>query len=165
MNKKKLTLGLVFGILFVAYNLILFLVNPATNYFISFWLSFGFIVVSFIFLVFAYLFVSDDKRKHQVVGMPVGVMTTLYFAVEFVLGTILMCFNISFAASFIPQFVLFVLYLICFVPAILSENNYKEETATPTLKEMKDEIHNSVKTEMSVKENDDYKKPTETETK
>ena len=125
MNKKKLQTGLIFAILFVAYNILLFLLNK--NYEISFWISFGFIVASFVFTMVAFFFVADEKRKKQVVGMPVTVLTVMYFVVEFVLGTILMIFpSLSFAGVFVPQFILFVLFLLCFVPAMLSENNYKQ---------------------------------------
>ena len=137
MNKKKLQIGLIFAILFVAYNIVLFLLN--NNYQISFWISFGFIVVSFVLTMVAFFFVSDEKRKKQVVGMPVTVLTVMYFVVEFVLGTILMIFSsLSFAAVFVPQFVLFVLFLLCFVPAMLSENNYKQNNPTSENKKEED---------------------------
>ena len=137
MNKKKLQIGLIFAILFVAYNIVLFLLN--NDYQISFWISFGFIVASFVLTMIAFFFVSDEKRKKQVVGMPVTVLTVMYFVVEFVLGTILMIFpSLSFAAVFVPQFVLFVLFLLCFVPAMLSENNYKQNNQTSENKKEED---------------------------
>ena len=124
MNKKKLTTLLVFGILYVTYAVVLFLLNK--NYQLSFWLSFGFITASVLFMLLSFTFASKDGRSQQVVGMPVNVLSSIYFGIEFVLGTILMIFPaLSFAAVFVPQFVLLALYLVCFVPAILSDNNYK----------------------------------------
>lgn len=125
MNRKKLQLGLIFAILVVAYNIVLFLVT--NNFYTSFWVSFAFIMVAYILTAIAFFFVADPKRKKQVVGMPVTVLTCLYLVAEFIMGTIFMFFNVSFAAVFIPQFILLVLFLLCFVPAILSENNYKTE--------------------------------------
>ena len=63
-------------------------------------------------MVLAYMFVAKPEIKAQVVGLPVTVLTTMYFALEFVVGTIFMFFNWSFVAAFIPQFVLFALFLV-----------------------------------------------------
>ena len=123
MNKKQLQLLLIFAILYVAYAVVLFLVN--TNSGVSFWLSFAFITVSFSLVVFSYFFVSENSRRKQVVGMPITTLSTMYFALEFILGTILMCFEIVFTWVFVPQFILFVAYALCFVGAMFSENNYK----------------------------------------
>ena len=125
MDKKKLQLGLIFAILFVAYAVVLFLLNK--NWTLTFWLSLGFIVVAFAFVMFAFFFVSKESRKQQVVGMPVTVLTVMYAVVEFIMGTIFMFFNVSFAAVFVPQFIVFVLFLLCFVGAMFSSKNYKTE--------------------------------------
>ena len=125
MDKKKLQLGLIFAILFVAYAVVLFLLNK--NWTLTFWLSLGFIVVAFAFGMFAFFFVSKESRKQQVVGMPVTVLTVMYAVIEFVMGTIFLFFNVSFAAVFVPQFIVFVLFLLCFVGAMFSSKNYKTE--------------------------------------
>ena len=123
MNRKKLITTLIFGVILATYLTVLFLLKKEFN--MSFWLSFGFIMASFVIMVASFLFVANENRKRQVVGMPVTVLSSLYFAVEFVLGTIFMFFNLTFVPVFIPQFVLFALFLICYIPAMLSENNYK----------------------------------------
>jgi Na+/proline symporter len=111
MDKKKLQLGLIFAILFVAYAVVLFLLNK--NWTLTFWLSLGFIVVAFAFVMFAFFFVSKESRKQQVVGMPVTVLTVMYAVIEFIMGTIFMFFDVVFAAVFVPQFIVFVLFLLC----------------------------------------------------
>ena len=123
MNRKKLQLGLIFGIFLVAYNIVVFLV--AEKFHTSFWISFIFVLLAFLFMAFAFFFVSDEKRKKQVVGMPITVLTTMYYVIELIMGTIFMFFDVSFVAVFLPQFLLFVLFVVCFIPAVLSENNYK----------------------------------------
>ena len=129
MNKKKVQMGLIFGILYVAYAVVLFLLNK--NFELSFWLSFGFITLGFVFMMISYFFVNNPERKKQVVGMPVTGMSTMYFVVEFVLGTIFMFFpKLGFTAAFIPQFILFVLFALCFVGAMLGSNNYKSINKT-----------------------------------
>lgn len=137
MDKKKLQLGLIFAILFVAYAVVLFLLNK--NWTLTFWLSLGFIVVAFAFVMFAFFFVSKESRKQQVVGMPITVLTVMYAAVEFVMGTIFMFFNVSFAAVFVPQFIVFVLFLLCFVGAIFSSNNYKTEAQLAQQKQQEEQ--------------------------
>ena len=125
MDRKKLQLGLGFGVFFVAYLIVLFLV--ANNLHTSFWVSLIFVVLSFLFMTIAFFFVSNEKRKKQVVGLPVTTMTVMYFVLEFIMGTIFMFFDAPFVWVFVPQFIVFVLFLLCFMPAMISENNYKRE--------------------------------------
>ena len=125
MNRKKLITGLVFAVLLATYLTVLFLVKKVFD--TSFWVSFGFILASFIMVIVSFMFVANENRKRQVVGMPVTVLSCLYFAVEFVLGTIFMFFTLDFVPVFIPQFVLFALFLVCYIPAILSDKNYKQD--------------------------------------
>lgn len=123
MNRKKLITGLVLGVILITYLTVLFLVKKEFG--TSFWVSFAFILASFLIVVASFMFVANENRKHQVVGMPVTVLSCLYFAAEFVLGTIFMFFTLDFVPVFIPQFVLFALFLVCYIPAILSDKNYK----------------------------------------
>ena len=126
MNKDKLILPLVMLVVFATYCTVLFLVN--TCYDASFWLSFAFIVIAFLFVAGAFTFVSKPVRSRQVVGMPVTVLTCLYLAVEVVLGTLFMFIgNVPVVWSLIPQLLLFAVFVICFIPAILSSKNYKDE--------------------------------------
>ena len=144
MDKKKLQLGLIFAILFVTYAVVLVLLNK--NWSLTFWLSLGFIVVAFAFVMFAFFFVSKESRKQQVVGMPVTVLTVMYAVVEFVMGTIFMCFDLAFAAVFVPQFIVFALFLLCFVGAMFSSKNYKTE-AQVTKQQPAEEVEEKQPTE------------------
>lgn len=123
MDRKKVQLSLMFAIVVVVYNIVLFLLAGAFH--TSFWTSYAFIMFSIIMCVISFFFVSNEKRKSQVVGMPVTVLSSLYLAIEFVMGTIFMFFDVAFATVFVPQFVLCALYLLCFIPAIMSPKNYK----------------------------------------
>ena len=146
MDKKKLQTGLIFAILYVAYAVVLFLLNK--NFKISFWLSFGFITLGFIFMMIAFFFVSNEKRKKQVVGMPVTVLSVMYFALEFVLGTIFMFIpSLSFTWAFVPQFVVFVLFLLCFVGAMLGSNNYKSESTVAVEEQKQEQIDDKTEQE------------------
>ncbi len=141
MDRKKLQLGLGFGVFFVAYLIVLFLVT--NNLHTSFWVSLIFVVLAFLFMTIAFFFVSNEKRKKQVVGLPVTTMTVMYFVIEFIMGTIFMFFDVEFVWVFVPQFIVFVLFLLCFMPAMISENNYKREPIED--KEVKDTTETKTK--------------------
>lgn len=130
MNKKKLQLILMFAVVLIAYNLVLFLVNK--NFTTSFWVSYIFIMVALLFTFGSFSFINKNNRNKQVVGMPVNVLCVLYCVCEFVLGTIFMFFNLNFVPVFVPQFVLFALFMLCYIPAMLSEKNYKQEQPNKT---------------------------------
>ena len=123
MDKKKLQLLLMFAIVVVVYNIVLFLLTELFH--TSFWVSYAFIMFAIFMCIISFFFVSNEKRKSQVVGMPVTVLSSLYLAVEFIMGTVFMFFDVSFAAVFVPQFVLCAIYLLCFIPAMMSTKNYK----------------------------------------
>ena len=125
MDRKKIQLGLTLGILFAAYLIVMFLV--VKNFTTQFWISLIFVVVGFMALAFGLFFVSAKNRSNQVVGLPVGSLVWMYFVVELVMGTIFMFFNWAFIAYFLPQFIVFVLFLLVFVPAVMSPNNYQDE--------------------------------------
>lgn len=125
MKRKQLILPLIFAVLLAVYCTVVFLV--VKEFTTSFWVSFGFILAAFIIMMLCYMFVSKESRKKQVVGMPVTVLSSLYFTIEFIMGTIFMFFNVSFVAVFIPQLILFALFLIILIPALLSEKNYKDQ--------------------------------------
>ncbi len=123
MDRKKIQLGLMFAIAVVVYNIVLFLLAKELH--TSFWVSYGFIMFAIVMCVISFFFVSSEKRKSQVVGMPVTVLSSLYVVIEFIMGTIFMFFDVSFAAVFVPQFVFCAIYLLCLIPALFSTKNYK----------------------------------------
>ena len=157
MDRKKVQLGLMFAIVVVVYNIVLFLLARAFH--TSFWTSYGFIMFSIVMCVISFFFVSNEKRKSQVVGMPVTVLSSLYLAIEFVMGTVFMFFDVAFATVFVPQFVLCALYLLCFIPAIMSPKNYK--TAREELKKTKTDEVVTTKTETEQKPSEEKKEPSQ----
>ena len=161
MDKKKLQLLLMFAIVVVVYNIVLFLL--AKLFHTSFWVSYAFIMFAIFMCIISFFFVSNEKRKSQVVGMPVTVLSSLYLAVEFIMGTVFMFFDVSFAAVFVPQFVLCAIYLLCFIPAMMSTKNYK--TVREELKQIQQskpetqEQQPQETTEQETSETQDEKKP------
>ncbi len=129
MDRKKVQLALVLAVLFGAYLTVVFLLKQ-NGYGKQFWVSFGFVVFAFLVLAIGLFFVSSKSKSGQVVGLPVDSLVWFYFAAEILLGTIFMFFDghgWAFIAYFLPQFVLVVLFLLVFIPAIMSPSNYKDE--------------------------------------
>ena len=125
MKKSRLILPITLLIFYATYCLVVFLVSKTFPQ--GFWISFGFVTLAYVVMDFSRMYVSHDNIKKQVVGLPVGTMSVMYFIVEMILGTVFMFVNVSFLAYFLPQIILFALFLLCFIPAILSDKNYKEE--------------------------------------
>ena len=125
MDRKKLSLGLTFGVILALYLVVIFLV--VKNYTTQFWISLGFVMLAYLFLAVGMFFVSAKSRAGQVVGLPVDTLVWMYFFVQVFMGTIFLFFDWAFIAYFLPQFVVAMLFLLVFIPAVLSPNNYKEE--------------------------------------
>ena len=128
MDRKKVQLALVLSVLLVAYMTVMFLVIK--SYTTQFWVNFGFVLFAFLMLATGLFFVSAESRQGQVVGFPVDSLVWFYFIAELVLGTIFMSFagkNWPFLAYFLPQFILTILFLLVFIPAVMSPSNYKDE--------------------------------------
>ena len=126
MDRKKLSLGLTLGVILALYLVVIFLV--VKNYTTQFWISLGFVMLAYLFLVVGMFFVSAKSRAGQVVGLPVDTLVWMYFFVQVFMGTIFLFFDWAFIAYFLPQFVVAMLFLLVFIPAVLSPNNYKEDS-------------------------------------
>ena len=125
MKKSKLIMPICMFIFIATYLLVVLLV--AKDFTTAFWVSLAFVIASYLIMDFALMFTKKENIKEQVVGLPVGTMSVMYFALELVLGTVFMFVKVSFLAYFLPQIILFSLFLLCFIPAMLSDKNYKTE--------------------------------------
>ncbi len=125
MRKSKFILPICSFIFIATYLLIVFLTKKEFN--AGFWVSLAFVVVAYLIMDFALMYTHQKHIKSQVVGLPVGTMSVMYFALELVMGTVFMFVNVPFLAYFLPQIIVFSLFLMCFVLAMLSDNNYKSD--------------------------------------
>ena len=94
MTKKKVT-GLsmaVFGVVFLVYNLFVFLfLNPATP---VFWISYGFMVLAFILqIVGMYLSFKNFNVQAVFFGIPLAQFTLFYFFAELFMSLVFMLFQ------------------------------------------------------------------------
>lgn len=117
-NKKLITILSSFAIFLVVLSVILFVVHKNLNS--VFWVSYVFMVLSILIACGCVYFAGLDRNAQQVSGMPVNVLGVMYMAVEVILGIILICVpKVSFAGAFIPQLVLFAIFLAIAIPAFL----------------------------------------------
>lgn len=94
MGKKK-TAGLslaVFGIVFVVYNLMVFLfLRPSTP---AFWISYGFMVLAFCLQILGmYLSFKDFTVQAVFFGIPLAQFTLFYFFAELFMSLVFMIFQ------------------------------------------------------------------------
>ena len=138
MDRKKLSLALTLCVTLALYLVVIFLVKKG-GFEAQFWVSLGFVMLAYLFLFFGLFFVSAKSRAGQVVGLPVDSLVWLYFFAQLFLGTIFLFFSWAFVAYFLPQFVVAMLFMLVFIPAVLSPSNYKDEKPEEKKEEKKEE--------------------------
>lgn len=115
--KKGIIAGSSIFIFMAIYNVLVFcLVN---NFSKNFWTGYIFIMLAFtIFLISTILSVASN-RSHHVTGLPIGMISLYYAVLALFLGSLLMYFKINWVAVFLPQMILFLIFAMIYVPAIL----------------------------------------------
>lgn len=112
MDKKK-TVGMslaIFGIVFAVYNLLVFLfLTPKTG---VFWISYGFMVLSFLLqLVGMYLSFKELSVQAVFFGIPLAQFTLFYFFAELFMSIVFMIFqDITWKIPLVLQILLLAVY-------------------------------------------------------
>jgi len=120
--KKGIIAGSSILIFIAIYNVLVFcLVNNFTK---NFWTGYIFIMIAFVIMLASFVI---SMRRGKIVGLPLTTISLYYVVAEIILGSLLMYFNISWLAVFLPQIILFLIFLMVFIPAILRYFT-KEET-------------------------------------
>lgn len=115
--KKGIIAGSSVFFIMAIYNVLVFcLVNNFTK---NFWTGYIFIMLAFTILLVSTIISSVSKRSHIVTGLPIRMISIYYAVLELILGSLLMYFNINFIAVFLPQMILFLIFAMVYVPAIL----------------------------------------------
>lgn len=119
MSKKKVT-GLslaVFGVIFLVYNLFVFLfMHPVTP---VFWISYGFMILAFVLqIVGMYLSFKEFNVQAVFFGIPLSQFTLFYFFAELFMSLVFMIFQS--VPWKIPVFLQILLLAVYAVVAILS---------------------------------------------
>lgn len=118
MNKKAIITAFIATCLVAVYNVIVFLCFREHN--TNFWVSYGFCMGFIALTIGAYVFYKFG-RKADSVDVSAPALSALALAIDLVMGIIFMCIpGLHFNVVFIPQIILFVLLIICYVPAMIS---------------------------------------------
>ena len=114
MKKSGIIAGSVILILMAIYNTLLFCL--CKNFTTNFWVGYAFIMGSMRIMLVSFI-ISMGNGK--VVGLSLTTLSLYYFVFELILGSCLMFFNIPFIAVFLPQMIVFLIFLMIYVPAVL----------------------------------------------
>ncbi|MBQ3085394.1 MAG: hypothetical protein IJC46_08120 [Clostridia bacterium] len=115
-TKKPGMIALIMGLIFLAYNVIVFIAAGFAEHTAVFWLSYGFMLVAFITFAGASVAMSQSDRflKDWIFGRPILTDAGIYVGVELLLSVIFMIVDgaASWQLAFILQFLLFVAALV-----------------------------------------------------
>ena len=124
MGKKK-TIGMsiaIWAIFFVVYNLLIFLfLKPQTS---VFWISYGFMVLSFILqIVGMYLSFKEFSVQAVFLGIPLAQFTIFYFVAEFFMSFVFMLFqNIMWQIPLFLQVLLLAIYVVVAIVSVMTRD-------------------------------------------
>lgn len=136
MTKKAKMLGAILAIVFVVYNVVLFVLGGFTGHGPVFWLSYVFMLLAFAAMTGAGVLLG--KRgiflRDWLFGYPIIKHSTVYIIAEFILSTVFIVLdkNIPWTWAFAAQLILLGVYLILAISCLLS-------------KETIDDVHTGVK--------------------
>lgn len=133
-NKGKM-LAMILAIVFIAYNVILFVLCGVSGHTGVFWMSWIFMLLAFAAMTFAGVLLGKRGMflRDWIFGFPIVKHSTVYIIVEFIASTIFIIFEkiIPFGWSFAAQFLFLCIYGVCAVSCFLA-------------KETIDDVHNRV---------------------
>ena len=124
MKFNKVLLGIIEAVVFVIYNLIVFIAEP--NMTATFWTAYVFTVLSFMCLAGAMIFYSINN-DNVIYGVSIYIVSIAYLISQIVVGNILIIFSaIPVKVTIITEVILFVLLSVFLVIALfllLGKNN------------------------------------------
>lgn len=126
-NKGKMFAGML-ALAFVAYNLVLFVIAGFDHY-ASFWISYGFMILSFLTLAGAGFVLGSRGMflRDWLFGYPLIKHTIIYIVCEFVVSTIFIIVDSDgWKLAFVLQFLLLAVYLVFAVSCFLAKTTIEE---------------------------------------
>ena len=123
MKNNKILLAAAFGILFVVYNIIIFITATDTSG--SFWVSYAFTVIAFIVQIISLTFFFWEKNKDRSAfnSLPFVIVSVFYFIVQLIAGSIFMLLTpVGIKALIIVQIVILSAYLIVAILTLIGKN-------------------------------------------
>lgn len=123
---KKRVLNVLMDLVFLIIFNVLFFVAGGTEHTVSTWISYGFIHLSYLLLVFHTFLVPDSKRK-DLLQAPLLVITDGYFLISLVINVIFILLDLSgYNLSLIFNVILFGIVLVGIFASMSSNESIKE---------------------------------------
>ena len=132
MKKQTgLMLGLIYLIIFIAYNLLVFLIFK--NFNAIFWISYGFMLAAFLIHVFCILYIAKDPSVEAVFfGIPLASFSLFFVFAELFCSLVFMIFKkqASVKVAIIIQALLLCAFLIVAIVALMTRNAVQSVDST-----------------------------------
>ncbi len=122
--KKSVAFISTISCLTILYNVLIFTLTK--NFSQNFWVSYALVMLSILIMLASFI-VTKLKASDKVLGMPITTLSVYYFVIEIVLASSLMFFKIHFLAVFLPQIIVLLVFLMIYIPALISILTLKKE--------------------------------------
>ena len=122
--KKSVVFISTISCLTILYNVLIFTLTK--NFSQNFWVSYALVMLSILIMLASFI-VTKLKASDKVLGMPITTLSVYYFVIEIVLASSLMFFKIHFLAVFLPQIIVLLVFLMIYIPALISILTLKKE--------------------------------------
>ena len=139
MSNRKLFCS-IFAILFVVYNVVLFMIAGVADGTATFWVSYAFMIVAFLVVLESGIVLgkSGMQLKDWLFGYPIVKHCIAYVAIEFICSVIFMLLHeiVGWQAAFVVQLLLVAVYSIFAISCFISKNTIEEQHDTVRQKTM-----------------------------
>lgn len=125
-NSKLIKIASIFGIIFVAYNVILFVLTGFEDHEGAYWSSYIFMLLSFVVVIASSFLLRDKPSMHKnwFLGFPILKQCAIYFIVEFFVSTLFIILDYEdcpWAIAFAIQFLILTVFLVLIIMAFLAK--------------------------------------------
>ncbi len=131
MNPSKNTLSkIIIAILFITYNVMLFVSAGFSDHTAMFWFSYAYMICAFMAVAISFLLIEKNSfvLRDWLFGFPFAKHAIIFFATELIISVIFMIFEdtINPALAFSIQLVLFAFYLIIGISCVIAKKTISE---------------------------------------
>lgn len=130
-KSKTILFGLIYAIIFIAYNAVLFAVAGFTLHGPSFWISYVFMLAAFLIIPITAILFKDKgmQPRDWMFGFPILKHATIYIIVEFIVSVIFMLLDLIDCIWFIPfsfQLIILAFYLVMAISCYIAKETMKD---------------------------------------
>lgn len=129
MNKKRIVLYLLLGLIFLAvFNTVFFLVG-GTDHPVSVWISYGFIHLAY-FMMLLTPILTRKVDNPAVLAFPLATVSLIYFLVEFAAGLVFIFLKLdNYKIPLIVQLVIFAIYAVILIANLIANEHSADSEA------------------------------------